>query len=86
MFILGPLTYTKNGTTTVYGVVSGPAFYKPKEQCNKLGIYIRVSAPEVLYWIHRILKSGRSARCATNTNVQWPPTCQMFNECWRNQP
>ena len=46
---LGPLTYTKDGKTTLYGVVHGPASL---DVCDGLGIFIRLSASVVLDWIN----------------------------------
>ena len=45
--IVGPLTYTKNGQTTIYGVVSAG-------DCKLGTLFGAVSAPKVWEWIKNI--------------------------------
>ena len=54
----GPLTYTKNGKTTLYGVVSFgfPIFGHPTKISNMSfpdeNMFTRVAQPDILQWIH----------------------------------
>ena len=48
------MAYTsQDGTTTVYGVVSGPGEGKPtvEETCQTNTLMVRVSEPSLLRWI-----------------------------------
>ena len=48
----GPLFHTdKNGSATIYGVVSGPGISGDRFYCNGPTIYASVSHPRVLEWI-----------------------------------
>ena len=52
------MAYTsKDGTTTVYGVVSGPGEGKPtvEETCQTNTLMVRVSEPSLLNWIKAIM-------------------------------
>ena len=49
------MTYTsKDGKTTLYGVVHGQG--TNEEDCGKSSLLIRVSAPEILSWIKMKIK------------------------------
>ena len=53
---LGPLTYTENGKTTLYGVVSAGKLHHIDEKFITLfpeSIYMRVAKPDVLDWIEQ---------------------------------
>ena len=53
---LGPLTYTENGKTTLYGVVSSGKIHHIDEKFITLfpeSIYMRVATPDVLDWIEQ---------------------------------
>ena len=53
--IIGPLTYTDNGTVTIYGVVTG-AGNGPIGECESTAVFGRVSSPNVLPWITETIK------------------------------
>ena len=58
-FQTGPMAYTsQDGTTTVYGVVSGPGEGKStvEETCQTSTLMIRVSEPSLLNWIKAIIE------------------------------
>ena len=53
----GPLTYTsKEGKTTLYGVVSGPGKRGQLNRCMTSALYGRVSEPIILEWITGYIK------------------------------
>ena len=58
--ILGPLTYTTNLGTTLYGVVSGSGTQGGDSDCNKNVLVGRVSEPNILNWIKDHLVQGES--------------------------
>ena len=53
-YIAGPLTHTaKNGVTTLYGVVSGPA---TEPECQATARFTKVSHPDILTWIKKTIR------------------------------
>ena len=63
MKFLGPLTFTKDGKTTLYGVVSFVGYGGIledgvlKKTVKNDGIYVRVSTPDILEWINKFMKN-----------------------------
>ena len=57
LFIIGPLTYTKEGKTTIHGVVSASGGFGPFAACVSPIIYMRVSYPVHLQWIKNVLEN-----------------------------
>ena len=55
--VVGPLTHTANGTTTVFGIVSGPSSFP---FCQSYAVFTRVSAPVIRDWILNVLGRGSS--------------------------
>ena len=55
--LLGPLTYTSEGKTTIYGVVSGPGVAGMQGYCISPSTYFRVNTPDALQWIKTFLKN-----------------------------
>ena len=52
-FPLGPITYTNDGVTTIYGVAVAVGTYNtPQEPWHADQIIIRVAMPEILGWIN----------------------------------
>ena len=50
----GPLTHTdENGKTTLYGVVQGQGDHP---NCKSTGVFMRVSNPNVLNWINKVIQ------------------------------
>ena len=57
-FILGPLTYTKENTTTIYGIVSKSGISGPQGRCLSPKVYFRVNTPDALKWIESFQESN----------------------------
>ena len=55
--LLGPLTYTSDGETTIYGVVSGQGVFDYKGYCVSPTRYFRVNTPDALIWIKTFVKN-----------------------------
>ena len=55
--LLGPLTYTSDGKTTIYGVVSMPGVSGREGFCISPSTYFRVNKPDALPWIKTFLKN-----------------------------
>ena len=61
---LGPLTFTKDGKTTLYGVVSfvaEPTIQEDgvsKKTVDNDGMYVRVSTPDILEWINAFMNKN----------------------------
>ena len=59
--ILGPLTFTNNGRTTLYGIVSGPGVViEPAgfAVCRQGTTFFRVATPGALEWISKFKKQN----------------------------
>ena len=65
--LIGPLTHTRDGITTVYGIVHGPGSFP---ECAATAIFTKVSGPEILNWITEV--SGKLAKvCLSNTRFSY---------------
>ena len=72
--LIGPLTHTRDGITTVYGIVHGPGSFP---ECAATAIFTKVSGPEILNWITEV--SGKLAKvCLSNTRVRYSIKSYVF--------